>query len=322
MRIAELAPGLDVAFQLPLRRDGAVNMGAFTLPRLQPGRAVDGTKPYQKGDPVRFIDWRSYARTDKLYLREKLENTRVGIEIAIDGGASMAFPDGSLPHRAMAGTASAQASPPVTKLETALRLSYFLGYELASLGEQVTLGFFRGGQQDQPDSSAGLVYQSSDRMLLRSHFEQLSAAPSTQNPLADGAEIAAAALEPNYLPPPRSRQLRLVVSDALTTDVETWLTRFSSSSGGVFIHTLSHLELDLSWMASDDVYFDHSGQRLRTTGKSFEKYQQQVSDQRQAWLEGCEAACHRQGWTYLQAVDTDPADHFLACLAALLAARR
>lgn len=304
MWLAELSPGVDGAFQLPLSRDGAVNMGAFTLPRLQPGRAADSAKPYQKGDPVRFIDWRSYARTNKLYLREKVETTRVGVEIAIDGGPSMAFPDESFPRKGLGAKAS--------KLELAVRLGYFLGYELASLGEQVALSF----HHSEPQDVAGLVPQSSDRKLIKSHFEQIvGAETANRNPWATAPHIAGTALLPSYRPSMSARRFRIVISDALTTDVEGWLANFTGGRG-VFIHALSHLELDLSWMTSDDVYFDQSAQSLRSTGKSFEKYHQQVSTQRSAWLEGCEAACQRMGWTYLQAVDTDPVDHFLACFAA------
>lgn len=309
MQLAELSPGIDMPFELPLRRDGAVNMGAFTLPRLQPGRAVDDSKPYQKGDPVRFIDWRSFARTNKLYLREKVENTRVGIEIAVDGSPSMAFPQ--MP--------AVTADRPVTKLELAMRLGYFLSYEFASLGEQVTLAFHRD-RDDAHEPLTGLVHQSADRKLIKSHFMQIMGDENgAQNGLSDSQHIAAMALNPGYVPAPTSRRFQLVISDALTVPVASWLARFTGSKG-VFIHALSHLELDLSWMASDDVYFDHSGQPLKSTGKSFLKYRAKVGEQRTAWLDSCEDACHRHGWTYLQAVDTDPALRFLAGFAALLGA--
>lgn len=304
MRIAEVEPGIDVAFQVPLTRDGAVDMGAFTLPQLQPGRAVDGSKPYQKGDPVRFIDWRSFARTNKLYLREKIENTRVGIEIFVDGGASMAFPDDSLPTR------SGDKLPP--KLELAVRLGYFLGYEFADLGEQVTLCL------KVRDGLTGLIAKCSDRKLIKSHFMQLGAQRGPK--FADAEGLAQAALHPEYTPAPHTRRFRIIISDALTTDIARWFDRLGGGRG-LFIHSLSQLEQNLDWMASDDVYFDHSGQKLRTTGKSFKKYRDQVEQQKQSWLDRCEHSCHLQGWSYLKVADGDPVEHFLARFTAVLSHR-
>lgn len=297
MKVAQLEPGLDLPFPVSITRDGAVNMGAFTLPALQPGRAVDDSKPYQKGDPVRFIDWRSYARTNKLYIREKIEQTRVGVEIFVDGGASMAFPDSSMPEQ--------QGRSPAAKLAWAMRLAYFLGYEFADLGEQVTV-CLKGG-----DLLTGLLAQCSDRKLIKSHFHQLSGS------LADAQQIAEAALQPSYTPSPGSRRFRIVISDALTTDMNAWFDRLGGGRG-LFIHSLSQLELDLSWMASDDVYFDHSGKPLRTTGKSFHKYQDQVEQQKSQWLTSCEDHCQQRGWTYQRVTDDEPVDHFMANFASCI----
>lgn len=296
MKIAELEPGIEAPFALTLAQHGAVNMGAFTLPKLVLGRAVDGTKPYQKGDPVRFIDWHSYARTDKLYSREKVETTRVGIEIYVDGGESMAFPSGE-----------AQGPSAVAKLNVALRLGYFLGYELAALGEQVTLCFAYG------DQLAGLFTQCSDRKLIKSQFAE------QRGQLDDPQRVAETALHGDFVPARQTQKFRLVISDGLSLSVAEWLERLggargasSASSSGLFIHCLSHLELDLSWLAPDDVYFESGPQRKKSTGSSFRTYAASVAQQREAWLQESEETCRSQGWGYLQVHDGFGLDEFLA----------
>ncbi len=51
-------------------------------------------RAYAPGDPVQRIDWRSYARTDRYYLREYDDETNVRCDLVLDASASMAHPDG------------------------------------------------------------------------------------------------------------------------------------------------------------------------------------------------------------------------------------
>ncbi|MCP4229917.1 MAG: DUF58 domain-containing protein [bacterium] len=46
---------------------------------------------YQPGDDIRSIDWRAYARTDRLYVKEFEEETNLRFYILLDSSASMAY---------------------------------------------------------------------------------------------------------------------------------------------------------------------------------------------------------------------------------------
>lgn len=293
MNIASIEPGMDLPFLVNLRRQGPVNMGAFTLPHLVAGRAVDDTKPYQKGDPVRFIDWRSYARTNKLYLREKIEHTRVGVDIYIDGGGSMSFP------------ADHPTSTP--KIDWATRLGYSLAYEFASLGEQIAICLATD------DDLVGLVAQCADRKVITSHFEEL------RPDLHAIPQMAAKALHPSYLPPPTAKRFRIVLSDGLYREVPDWAERLGQGRG-IFVHCLSEREMDLAWMSEDDVYFVGEPQRKRTTGQSFSTYRAEVERQRAEWLARCESTCHSHGWAYHRVTDGDGIEEALQGFAAQLQA--
>lgn len=48
-------------------------------------------KSYDKGDDLRMIDWRLYARTDKIYIRRYEAETEVEVMFLLDSSASMAW---------------------------------------------------------------------------------------------------------------------------------------------------------------------------------------------------------------------------------------
>ena len=47
---------------------------------------------YNAGDPLRYIDWRVYGRTDKMFIKRFEEETNLRCTIAIDTSSSMFFP--------------------------------------------------------------------------------------------------------------------------------------------------------------------------------------------------------------------------------------
>lgn len=48
-------------------------------------------RPYQPGDEPKHIDWKAYARTDKLYIKECEDQTNLEATIVMDASASMGF---------------------------------------------------------------------------------------------------------------------------------------------------------------------------------------------------------------------------------------
>jgi uncharacterized protein (DUF58 family) len=49
-------------------------------------------RPYQQGDDLKYLDWKAYARTDRLYTRQFRETTNLAAMLVVDTSASMAFP--------------------------------------------------------------------------------------------------------------------------------------------------------------------------------------------------------------------------------------
>lgn len=107
--------------------DGFIN-GLHRSPHL--GQSMDFAehRPYMPGDDTRRMDWRLYARTDRLYLKEFEADTVMNFSILLDVSSSMQYGSG-----------------PVTKLQYAKYLAACLAY-------------FANGQRDR----VGLVTFDSD----------------------------------------------------------------------------------------------------------------------------------------------------------------
>ena len=62
---------------------------------------------YRPGDDLKYVDWKAFARTDRLYSRQFRETTNLGALFVVDASRSMAFPahGGSKFDRARAAAA-------------------------------------------------------------------------------------------------------------------------------------------------------------------------------------------------------------------------
>lgn len=57
------------------------------------GREFDRHRAYQQGDDARHIDWRLFARTDRLHVREYDDEANLQAYVIVDATASMGFAD-------------------------------------------------------------------------------------------------------------------------------------------------------------------------------------------------------------------------------------
>src|SRR3712207_3871578 len=48
-------------------------------------------RQYVAGDDIRHVDWKQYAKTDKIYLKQYLEETNLHLICVVDASESMAF---------------------------------------------------------------------------------------------------------------------------------------------------------------------------------------------------------------------------------------
>src|ERR1700730_13758851 len=48
-------------------------------------------RPYVAGDDIRHVDWKQYGKTDKIYLKQYLEETNLHLICVVDASESMGF---------------------------------------------------------------------------------------------------------------------------------------------------------------------------------------------------------------------------------------
>ncbi len=49
-------------------------------------------RPYRAGDDLKYLDWKLFARSDRLYTRQFRETTNLSVMLVLDTSASMAYP--------------------------------------------------------------------------------------------------------------------------------------------------------------------------------------------------------------------------------------
>ena len=65
--------------------------GVHRSPHRGAGEDFAKHRDYQQGDDVRYIDWKLYARTDRLHVREFEERSNLQCWLVVDTSASMDF---------------------------------------------------------------------------------------------------------------------------------------------------------------------------------------------------------------------------------------
>jgi uncharacterized protein (DUF58 family) len=162
--------------------------GMHRSPYRGAGEEFARHRAYQQGDPVRHIDWRLYARSDRLYVREYREDSSLHCWIVLDATLSMGFAD----H---AGT---------TKLRYGAFIAAALGHLMLKGGDAV--GLATGGAAPAlrlpPRNRRGHLHD----LLLE--LEAVRAAGSA--PLAHAIDAAGGAL--------RRRGRVVIISDLLEDD--------------------------------------------------------------------------------------------------------
>ncbi|MCS6892966.1 MAG: DUF58 domain-containing protein [Deltaproteobacteria bacterium] len=73
------------------RRSAGFHMGARHSRVKGRGFEFEEYKEYSRGDPLRYVDWRLFARTEKLYSRVFAEERRIVVAVVLDVTKSMFF---------------------------------------------------------------------------------------------------------------------------------------------------------------------------------------------------------------------------------------
>lgn len=272
--LRDLAPNEVHELRLRDFKNSVRYQGSYNLNLRRPSRNPAYSRVYVPGDPIKLIDWKAFARTDQLLIREQREEASAMVCIFVDQRDSMHWPD------KLTLKASQQELP--TKYELAWRAALNLAYLHQKMGDMVKVFHFEDQPQNRLRLPAGsdilrLYHELNDQGFVEQVFDQFPSEP---------------------MPPPQRADIHYVLSDAINPLSLDWSLRQASRT--VLIHTLSSLESSCEWLTSDTCYFDDPSQQEHL-GDTL-AFQRQYEQKFAAWKDGWEKASHHQGWQYL-AVD-------------------
>jgi len=221
-------------------------------------------RPYVPGDEIRHIDWRTYGRSDRFYLKEYEDETNVRATIVLDTSGSMAF-----------------QSRDVSKFRYAVCLSAALGHLLVRQKDAV--GLVLAGA-----AIHRYVPPKATPQHLRGIFQALEAAsPSGETRLADAIHRLAGRL--------KSRGFVLIISDfiedprALLLSIAHLRHRHSEA---VLFHIMDPAEEDFpftNWTVFRDA--ENPSVRLRLDGRQVRQiYRENLEQHLEVLRKGCTAA--------------------------------
>ncbi len=232
---------------------------------------------YRQGDDLKYVDWKAFARTDRLYTRQFRETTNLSALFVLDVSRSMNFPRGDEPSGS-------------SKFDLARQVTAILGTLVLDQGD--------GAGVLAVDERARLVPPRSGHHHLRVFLAQLAnLAPTGDASLGDALRQAATVM--------KRRGLVIVVSDLYEEGEALPQVRRLARMGHdvVVIHTLAREELTLEVGGAAELIDLESGRSLMVQPSAVRD--DYVAAVRQ-WLTSVHDAVIADGIEYLRLVTGEP----------------
>lgn len=266
---------LDVAARVVVE---GMRAGAHRSPFLGAGGEFQQYRPYRAGDDLRHLDWKLYARSDRLFTRQFRETTDFAVQIVIDPSASMAYPPEGL-----------------SKLRYAKILAASLAYLVIGDGNSAGIATYDARGFTYVPARSGAVH----RRLVVAHIDAMQSVPSWN--AVDAVRHAAELL--------KRRGMLIVISDFYDDEAATLLELRTAVQRGhdvVMIQLLSSDER--TFRLGRDVELEDlesNARRNIDVAAVGAEYQRRLD----AFLAQCRADAMSGGIAYaLMTTDTPPAD--------------
>jgi uncharacterized protein (DUF58 family) len=224
---------------------------------------------YRPGDDLKYVDWKAFARTDRIYTRQFRETTNVSALYVPDVSRSMNF--GS-------------------KFTMARTVAAILGTLVLDQGDAA--GLFAVAER-----AHYLPARSGHHHLRMMLSELASLEPTGSVPIAESLRRASAVL--------KRRGLVIVISDLYEDEDALRQVRRLARMGNdvIVVHTLAKEELTLDvGGAAEFVDLESGGKVLVQPAAARESYVAAVS----RWIDDVERQLRREGIDYLRLITGDP----------------
>jgi uncharacterized protein (DUF58 family) len=233
---------------------------------------------YRPGDDLKYVDWKLFARTDRLYTKQFRETTNLVCQIALDVSGSMDY----------AGAAG------VTKFEYARLLAASLAHLVSRQGDSVGLVTYAEALRQYLPSRGG-----------QAHLRSLLLALSRTSP---GGRTEGAAALGRTIDLLKRRGLLVVISDLYDErpDVERALMRAAHIGHEVIVfHVLSRDEVELPFRDDVEVEDAETGELVLSNGATAGSgYREAIS----AFLERWRTRSATYGIDYVRVFTDTPLD--------------
>jgi hypothetical protein len=251
--------------------------GSHYMALRRPSRVPESGREYTPGDPVNLIDWKAYARTDQLIVREVRDEASSRIVIGIDLSETMQWPLADLTRTQVP-----------SKAEIATRVGLNLAHLHLRMGDLVELWLFDDGSQEKPKYRAKPRSPSD----IVSIFERVR---------SQGFSVADMKTDFNeHIYQSKKSNIAIFIGDGL--GAADYCHFLAPGVRSVMFHLLSSMEIDLNWIEDDTSYFDE-GLNKREYQGSVLKHGQGYQTQLRKWMGKVEGKLRKQGSTWMQITD-------------------
>lgn len=263
--------------------------GSFLSPIRQTTRMPAPSRKYVHGDPVRNIDWRAFARTDQLLVREQRENSSVSVLIHVDAQETMIWPDISVPPNIRMGLPQ--------KIDVAWRMACHIAAGHGRMGDLVFICIWR-------DQKKREVFQvKSTRDLMERFHHGIGESENVAGAL--GVEETGSKIE-------KEHTMVYWIGDGLSAIEQTWQS-LEKCRYGAFLQLLSSLETSVGWLSPTHSYVDQNPPRKEYLGEALlqgEVYQNKLAK----WQSKCRLRCQSLGRDFGVFTEQTPVEAYLRFL--------
>jgi len=280
--LAALLPNQPMELAFRATRSSQRLQGSWRMDLLRPSRVPESSRRYVRGDPVQMIDWKAFARTDQLIVREVRDEASSRVVIVVDTTATMLWPT-----REAIGFAPSVPR----KVEIAWRVALNLAWLHLRAGDFVTIAV-----REEP--AAGSDSETVEGMPLRSPadtiglFSKLAAENFSWRAMlstSDQLNLLDVRVDTGWW-----------ISDGLSgVDPGQLLGRARVAS---LFHVLSSMELDITWLKGPTCYFDEGRVLKEYQGDSLRLAGAYITGVR-AWARRLEETLVQRGIHYAQLTD-------------------
>lgn len=238
-------------------------------------------RQYYPGDELKFVDWKVYGRSDKLYIKQYQQETNTAAYILLDSSKSMSF----------------SGKGPVSKMDYGSFLAAALSYLVLKQGDSTALVLFGEGLKRQ-------IPPKSKRTHLNTILVELQHnKPSGRTNLAGVLHTIAETT--------KRRGIVILISDLLDDegDIFKGLAHLKFLKHDVIVfHTMDHQELNLDYEGLIQFEDLESKAKMRTFPRSLRQtYRQRVAE----FLSDIERAARKGDIDYCLLDTSEPLDRGL-----------